>query len=131
MSIWNVLRRMITGGKRNSTAREEVPEHIPQEYKEVLAFNRTFDALMTEERFIARSDYKELVEGAAHLYQFYETLSSSNVLDDFIRKSKLDSSQIDRFRETYAGLYDLTKESPFVQQHTEDYVKRHLVLEKD
>lgn len=131
MSIWNVLRRMITGGKRNSTAREEVPEHIPQEYKEVLAFNRTFDALMTEERFIARSDYKELVEGAAHLYQFYETLSSSNVLDDFIRKSKLDSSQIDRFRETYAGLYDLTKESPFVQQHNEEYVKRHLVLEKD
>lgn len=131
MSIWNVLRRMITGGKRNSTAKEEVPEHIPQEYKEVLAFNRTFDALMTEERFIARSDYKELVEGAAHLYQFYETLSSSNVLDDFIRKSKLDSSQIDRFRETYAGLYDLTKESPFVQQHNEEYVKRHLVLEKD
>lgn len=67
---------------------------VPAEYSQVLAFNTSFKGLLSEDKFIARSDYKHLIEKYKRLFDFFKVLESSNLLNDYIKKHKLDEAQI-------------------------------------
>lgn len=45
-----------------------------------LAFNNAFANLLAQDKFIARSDYKALIETYDKVEQFFETLAQSAVL---------------------------------------------------
>lgn len=102
----------------------------PAEYTETLSFNEAFKTLLSQDKFIARSDYKELIELYIDLLQFYTTLSKSEVLDHYISKHNLDSSQINYFRRTFEEIKDFAKESPTIKRHNDVYISNHLYSEK-
>lgn len=121
MAIWDLLR------KRKAPATKAEP---PCEYFRVLDFNKSFDALLSQDCFIARSDYKGLVSEYADLFAFFNTLSSSGMLAHYIAKNSLDGLQIEGFLEEYGRLKDLTVESPTVKKHNDAFVAELLEKEK-
>lgn len=102
----------------------------PAEYIRTLCFNEAFRALLSQDKFIARSDYKDLVESYRDLLQSYAKLSELDCLDHYISKNNLDSSQISYFREIFEEIEDLTKDSPTIKRHNDTYISNHLHADK-
>ena len=105
-------------------------ENYPIEYVRTKSFNRAFGTLLSQNRFIARSDYKELVDQYRDLAQFYTTLVRSNMLNEYVAKHNLNIDPVNYFRTIFDEIADLSTESPTVRKHNDAYVARHLESEK-
>ena len=102
----------------------------PKEYGRTLQFNEAFEKLLKADHFIARSDYKHLIDSYKDLAQFYATLSQGDLREDYIAKNHLDAQEIDTFLRHYHEICVLTIESPTVKEHNNQFVKHHLATEK-
>lgn len=67
MAFWNIFK------KHNE---QLVRTDYPDEYVRVLSFDKRFDTLLSQDRFITRSDYKGLITEFADLLKFVKTLQS-------------------------------------------------------
>lgn len=103
---------------------------VPSEYAKSIAFNKSFDALLKQDVFIARNDYKHLVSQYEDLLQFYTALLKSNMLKDYISKHHLDKLQIEKFLSRYEDVKDLQKVSSIIKKHNDQFVVTHLKSEK-
>ena len=106
------------GGSQGSTNMT----NIPVEYAKTISFNKAFRALLSQDKFIARSDYKELVDSYGDVSQVYKTLAEAGMLDDYVAKYALDGSEIVYFRTMFNEIKDLSKESPTIREHNAAYV---------
>lgn len=93
------------GGSQGSTNMT----NIPVEYAKTISFNKAFRALLSQDKFIARSDYKELVDSYGDVSQVYKTLAEAGMLDDYVAKYALDGSEIVYFRTMFNEIKDLSK----------------------
>lgn len=103
----------------------------PDTYFRILDFNKRFSALLGQDRFIARSDYKCLISEFADIFEFVKTLQSSAILDDYVDKYKLDIQAISYFVEEYENIHNLAVDSPTVRTHNDEFVSNHLYSEKE
>ena len=125
-------------GKTNSRKNSEQSKNTdstsqaeyPAEYTRTLSFNDAFRSLLSQDKFIARSDYKELIGSHRDLLQLYTQLSKSDCLDYYISKNNLDTSQISYFRQIQEEIGNLAKESPTIKAHNDNYISNHLYSEK-
>ncbi len=134
MGLLDAIKRVGLFRNSKTTAPEtgssnKEADAIP-EYAGTIAFNNSFGALLKQDRFIARSDYKHLVSQYESLSQFYATLLKSNMLEDYISKHRLDESQIENFLTGYEDIKDLQKGSSIVKEHNDRFVAAHLKSEK-
>ena len=102
----------------------------PVEYVRTMSFNKVFKNLLSQDKFIARSDYKEFVEQYRDLAQFYATLVQSNLLNEYAAKHNLDMEAISYFRTEFDAMADLATESPTIRSHNDAYVSCHIESEK-
>ena len=102
----------------------------PAEYARTIAFNKAFKDLLSQDKFIARSDYKHLVEEYRDLSQSYATLVQSNILNEYVAKHNLDIETINYFRTIFDEIADLAAESPMIRKHNDAYVEHHIESEK-
>lgn len=131
MGIADFFKRFGASHKsRSASVAETGTEDKPVQYAETLSFNKTFEELLTQDKFIARSDYKGLLDTYGGLWCFYEMLAESGVLDEYITKHQLDESQIRYFLEAFGGIKDLAKESSVVKKHNDEYISGRLASEK-
>lgn len=134
MGIFDAIKRIvpIRGGK---TTVLEIGLPIKEfetisEYVNTIAFNNSFDALLKQDAFIARNDYKHLISQYEGLSQFYTTLLKSNMLEDYITKHNLDKLQIDKFLTIYEDIKDLQSGSSIIKKHNNQFIATHLKSEK-
>ena len=130
MEILKILKKIIIPRSRKVSLPDNECD-VPAEYSQVLAFNTSFKGLLSEDKFIARSDYKHLIEKYKRLFDFFKVLESSNLLNDYIKKHKLDEAQIIYFSNAYNDTKELQKESSIIKMHNDKYISQHLVSEKD
>lgn len=121
MAFWNIFKKQSS---------QPIRTDFPYEYKRVLSFNKRFNAMMNQDRFIARSDYKALIFEFSDLMKFFKTLESSGMLSEYITKHGLDAGQIASFEDEYENLKDLSVESPSIRRHNDAFVTKHLASEK-
>lgn len=131
MGIVNFVKNIGRSNKMNSIA-PATPESVdcPVEYARTLSFNEAFKTILSQGRFIARSDYKELIEQYRNLSQFYTTLVQSNILNEYVAKYNLDIEPINYFRKIFDEIAVLATESPTIRKHNDDYISRHIESEK-
>ena len=99
MGIVTFLRNIGQLQKSNNPAPiNSNPGNYPVEYVRTMSFNKAFKDLLSQDQFIARSDYKDLVEQYRDLSQFYATLVQSNILNEYAAKHNLDIEAINYFR---------------------------------
>ena len=102
----------------------------PEEYLQILKFISTLDSLLNDDRFIARSDYKQLVDEHASLLTFIEALKKSAMLKTYIETNNLDISTIHRFVDTYKQLASITTVPEIIKQHNTAFIQKHIKEEK-
>lgn len=105
--------------------------HYPDEYKRVIAFNSAVNALLSNDMYIARSDYKDIVTDYEDLPEFYEALMRSGLFHEYICKYNLDANEINLFLSRHAEMKNLQKEVPVFRTHNDQFVSHHIKSEKE
>lgn len=130
MGIFQVIKRFITSGLKKESS-TNLTNTFPTEYTQILSFNKTFESLLLADKFIARSDYKHLINEYRNTFEFCQTLTSSGLLKDYIKKHKLDESSILYFSNAYDSIKELEIDSTIIKEHNNQYIQKHLVSEKN
>ena len=105
--------------------------HYPDEYKRVLVFNLAVNTLLSNDMYIARSDYRDIIAEYEDLPEFYGALIKSGLLIEYICKHNLDANEITHFLSRYTEMKDLQKEAPIFRAHNDKYISSHLQSEKE
>ena len=131
MGIVNFVKNIGRSKTPTSTAKPNIDSaNYPAEYIRTLSFNEAFDTLLSQDKFIARSDYKHLVEQYSDLSESYTTLAQSNILNEYVAKHHLDIEAINRFQTRFDEIADLATESAIIRKHNDAYISRHIESEK-
>lgn len=130
MGFANFLKRFGRLDAQPSSVVTSEEVHPTSEYIKAQAFNKDFAYLLSQDKFIARSDYKALAEAYRDIWQLFDTLEQTSILNEYVAKHGLDYSQIAAFRKSYAEIKDLAIESPSIKKHNDAYIKRHIDSEK-
>lgn len=110
-------------GKKENT-------NFPIEYKEALNFNREFESLLSEDRYIARSDYKNFLEQYKKIYIFFDSAVKAKTLSYYCKQNKIQESEVVKFINYYRDISNLPKGSTFVEKHNNLYINNHLQADK-
>ena len=130
MGIFDIFKRykVVAEGK----CREQMPStSTPIQYSKALQFNGEFAALLGQDKYIARSDYKHFIDTYQDIYQFFVSVAEAHILDEFANKSGLDLVQIRSFLDNYGQIQDLTREAEVVRKHNSQYVVNHIYSTQD
>ena len=100
------------------------------EYLDAVAFNKEFSSLLSQDVFLARSDYKHLVGKYAQTFTFFESVAKAQMLKSYCKQNRLDAKVIELFISTYADIKDLAKGSTLIKKHNDEFVRRHCASEK-
>lgn len=111
-------------GKKENTS-------IPSEYKGAVACNQEFEILLSADKFIARSDYKYLLEKYKNIYTFFSSALKAKTLSYYCKQNKLQETEIKKFLCFYEDIIDISKGSSIIDKHNTSFIKSHLASEKD
>ena len=84
-----------------------------------------FASLLDQDKYIAKSEYKDKRDIYAPVIDYFTVLRSSDMLEDFCRKNGLDTEKAERIIESCKSI------EAQVEKHNEDYVSAALVREKE
>lgn len=118
MGLFDIFKRR--GKNKNS----------PEEYKSALNFNEEFETLLSADKYIARSDYKHLIEQYNTTYTFFESMQRSKLLSVYCKQNKLQENELNKFIACYLDIVDLVKGSEIFNDHNNSYILSHLDSEK-
>jgi len=116
----------IFGNKNKSE--EEL--NISPEYSSLIAFESTLVDLLNADRFIARSDYRQIVADFADFYRQMKALQDSDILTEFCNKRHIAEDRLKSFLSLYEELSDEKVGSATIAAHNDAFVKSHLESEK-
>ena len=130
MGIFDCLKKWL-GAQREKTIAVQISKEAQQKYERTLFFNKSFNKLLEQDCYVARSDYKHLITEFGDLFNFYNTLVSSGLLQSYIHENLLKEEEVKYFCKAYDSIKDLKEESFLVRDHNELYVTSHLKKEKE
>ena len=107
-----------------------VPVSPTPEYASLLQFTQRLNALLLEDKYQARSDYRCLIDDYADTNTFFTNLKTAKTLSYYCSSNGIDGASIEDFLRNYADLANLKDGSTSIQQHNQTYLQRHLVSEK-
>lgn len=110
--------------------RQDKNKNFPEEYKSALNFNEKFEALLSADKYIARSDYKHLIEQYSSTYTFFESMQRGKILSVYCKQNKLQENELKKFIACYSDIIDLLKGSEIFCDHNNSYILTHLDSEK-
>ena len=100
------------------------------EYASLLQFTQCLNALVLEDKYLARSDYRHLIDEYGDTYTFFTNLKTAKTLNYYCSANGIEDTSVDGFLRNYADLANLKDGSTSIQQHNHAYLQRHLVTEK-
>ena len=125
-----LLSKIFGFKQRNAECNNTPSANYPEEYRQILKFNSILESLLKEDRFIARSDYKQLVDTYAALPDFIETLKKSKMLKTYVETNNLNVMILHRFLDTYKQLADIATVPEIIRQHNDFFIQKHIKDEK-
>ena len=121
----------IFGTKHETTEKSSVNSASTPEFNRLLAFGGALMRLLNEDRFIARSDYKPIVEEYADIKTFFLNLQASNLLGMYCEKNGLDEERIKKALTLFKELENLKKSPSLIKKHNDKFLAKHLEADKE
>ncbi|MBP5538708.1 MAG: UvrD-helicase domain-containing protein, partial [Bacteroidales bacterium] len=87
-------------------------------------------SLLNENRYIARSNYRQLIGDYAVTNTFFANLKTAKTLGYYCSANGIQEASIEAFLRNYSDLANLKDGSASIQQHNQTYPQKHLVSEK-
>ena len=125
------LLSRIFGQKSKATEKTSPAQATTPEFERLLTFGGALKHLLKEDRFIARSDYKTVVEEYTDIKSFFLNLQSSDLLTMYCEKNGLDEKRIKKALNLFKDLENLKKSPSIIKKHNEEFIAKHLESEKE
>lgn len=120
-----VFKKLFIKEKLNNKYITEVFEFIQAE-----SFIEEFQKLLSSDLYLARSNYAYLIDKYKQIYDFFNSNRKANTLDYYCKINKLNLKTIIVFLNNYENISDLKKGSSIIEEHNDNFIKRHLISEK-
>lgn len=105
---------------------------LTAECEKLLEFNRAYNQLLSNDKFLARSDYKHLLTDEYNeLDGFFSNQQTAKTLDYYCSINGIDFSDIECFLQNYLDLSNLTEGSEYIRQHNQAFLESYLLSEKE
>ncbi len=101
-----------------------------REYASLLQFTQRLNDLLFDDKYLARSDYRHLVDDYTDINTFFTNLKMAKTLSYYCSANGIDDASVETFLRNYADLADLKDGSTCIQHHNQTYLQRHLASEK-
>lgn len=101
------------------------------EYGQIVKFLQCLDSLLQEDKYIARSDYVNLIEEYASINTFFQNQKTATTLENYCEKFGISVETIEKFLSKYEDLSNLKEGSNSIQQHNQVYLQEHLKRDKN
>ncbi len=101
------------------------------EFDRLLAFGGELKRLLKEDRYIARSDYKPIVDEFSDVKTFFLNLQASNLLSMYCEKNGLDEERIKKALALFKELENLKKSPALIKKHNDKFIAKHLESDKE
>ena len=115
-----------TLAKKTSDNRTYTPE-----FQRLLDFGRALQSLLKEDRYIARSDYKPIVDAYDDIKSFFLNLQASNLLSLYCEQNGLEEDRIKKALTLFKELENLKKSPSLIKKHNEKFISKHLETDKE
>lgn len=89
----------------------------PSEYGQLLEFLQCHNSLLQEDKYIARSDYVNMVEEYASINTFFRNQKTATTLENYCEKFRIPLETIEEFLFKYEDLSNSKEGSISIQQH--------------
>ena len=111
--------------KKNTVAAQNVLTEVTSpECKKLLAFKKQMDTLLSDDHYVARSEYSQMLIEAKATIDYFDVLKSSGMLKSFCANNGVDVSLVE------SALVAFRDFSNLVDQHNEAYIRSAMVTEK-
>lgn len=135
MSFFNRIFSNRRSASQKAPEKKESEKNAPylptQEYAQLVKFTQTLNALLMADKFLARSDYRRLVEDYAELNNFFQNQKDAKTLNYYCSDNGVSQAEIEAFLRNYADMANLASCADCIRQHNQTYIQRHLESEKD
>lgn len=101
------------------------------EHERLVAFTQALNALLMSDKYLARSDYKRMVEDYAELNSFFQNQKAAKTLSYYCSANGVPAAEVEAFLRNYVDLANLESGSESIHRHNQTFLKRHLESEKD
>jgi DNA helicase-4 len=125
------LLSRIYGDKSSATEKTSVTPVSSPQFERLLSFGGALQRLLKEDRYIARSDYRPIIEEYAEVEDFFLNLQTSDLLSMYCEKHGLDAKRIEKALALFQELEDLKKSPKLIKKHNDAFLVRHLESDKD
>ena len=107
-----------------------VPDAPTPEYASLLQFTQHLNALLQADKYLARSDYRQLIDDYAEVNTFFTNMKTAKTTEYYCEANGIDANTIESFLRDYSDLADMKHGSTSIQKHNQTYLHHHLVSEK-
>ena len=101
------------------------------EHKLLVEFYRELKELLNSDKYLAVSDYREIVPKYADIYNFFLGQQRAKTLSFYCRQNDLQEKWVEKFLDNYVDFKDLKTVPSCVEKHNKTYVANHLKSEKE
>lgn len=101
------------------------------EHKQLVEFYRELKELLNSDRYLAVSDYKEIVPKYADIYHFFLGQKRAKTLSFYCEQNDLQEKWVEKFLEYYVDIDDFKTIPASVEKHNKAFVANHLKTEKE
>lgn len=103
---------------------------FPKEYRSLIEFIKKLGQLLEQDKYLARSDYRVLVEDFSETHTFFCNLKTSDMLQMYCEKNGLQTFAVEKFLAEYEDIRNLREGAKLIAKHNTDFVSEHLKSEK-
>lgn len=99
---------------------------ITPEHERLVAFTQALNALLMSDKYLARSDYKRLVEDYADLNSFFQNQKAAKTLSYYCSANGVPGAEVEAFLRNYTDIANLESGSESIRRHNKTFLERHL-----
>ena len=107
-----------------------IQEAPTAEYARLLQFTQRLNSLLLEDRYLARSDYRQLIDEYSDINTFFLNQKTATTLGLYCEKFAIPSSSVESFLRNYADISNLREGSTGIRQHNNAFLQQHLESDK-
>lgn len=122
MSLFSKIKNLWQGGEKSSSSSPDV--NSLKEFEEGLL------GLLNGDKYLARSDYKALVDSHRVLYAKLKNLQETETLAYYCKNTNLEEERAKGFITNMEDLLN-TKGAEVIRKHNEKFIEKHLKSDKD
>lgn len=133
MSFFNRIftRQRTVPSPQNIGDLDQSSETTTKEHARLKTFTLSLKAILETDKYLARSDYRQIVDDYSELNNFFQNQKAAKTLNYYCSVNNVPNTDVERFLRIYADIANLELGADCIRQHNQIFIQKHMESEKD